>query len=158
RPFDGPTPADVMSAILNGEPAPLPPVVPAIERIVLHLLEKRPAARFQTARGLAFDLETVLAHPSSALQRRPPPLRKLLPLAPCAVVAAAAAGVAGHAIVAPSRSGTPTFTRLPFRTEKFWRARFTPDGRTVYFAAHAAGDPGLIATYAIDIGLPEARR
>jgi tRNA A-37 threonylcarbamoyl transferase component Bud32 len=158
RPFAGPTPADVMSAILNEEPAPLPAVPPAIERIVLHLLEKRPAARFQTARDLAFDLESVLAGPSSALQRRPR-RRRRVPFAALAVVAAAAAGSAGHAVIARRPpAAVPTFTRLTFRTEKFWRARFTPDGKSVYFAAHAPGDPGLIATFALELGLPEVRR
>src|SRR5262249_51068925 len=46
---------------------------------------------------------------------------------------------------------------LTFRSEKFWRARFSTDDRSIFFAAHAPGDPGLIATFAVDIGVPEAR-
>jgi serine/threonine-protein kinase len=61
RAFDGRSPAEVMSAILRDDPAPLAPHdVPAeLERVVAHCLEKLPEQRFQSARDLAFDLRAL---------------------------------------------------------------------------------------------------
>ncbi len=62
RPFAGEARVEIMTAILREDAAPLsavsPAVAPALDRIVLHCLEKAPEARFQTARDLAFALES----------------------------------------------------------------------------------------------------
>jgi tetratricopeptide (TPR) repeat protein/TolB-like protein len=58
------TVADTMVAILNGEVGDGPPathIPPALESIVAHCVETDPAARFQSARDVAFDLESWLA-------------------------------------------------------------------------------------------------
>ena len=56
------TAADTMSAILKEEPPEVAaggtPPSPALQRIVQHCLEKNPAERFQSARDLAFALES----------------------------------------------------------------------------------------------------
>jgi Tol biopolymer transport system component len=61
RAFTGETTADTMTAILTKEPAEIAdaahPVPPALERIVIRCLDKRPEARFQSASDLAFALE-----------------------------------------------------------------------------------------------------
>jgi len=63
RPFEGSTPADTMSAILREDPpemlVPGAEVPPAVERIVRRCLEKQIDTRFQSARDLAFALETL---------------------------------------------------------------------------------------------------
>jgi Tol biopolymer transport system component len=64
RPFKGDSPADTMSAILRVEPRELSvasggSVSPGLERTVQHCLEKDPGQRFQSARDLAFDLESL---------------------------------------------------------------------------------------------------
>ena len=62
RPFSGDTLADLLSAILREDPAPLPAnvrSVTALERVVLRCLEKNPSERFQSARDLAFQLESM---------------------------------------------------------------------------------------------------
>ena len=63
RAFRGETTPDTMAAILNDEPPDLlaaaPQVPPAAARIIERCLEKSPAARFQTARDLAFALESL---------------------------------------------------------------------------------------------------
>ena len=63
RAFRGETTADTLSAILKEEPPELTEtnraVSPAIERLVRHCLEKNPEERFQSARDIAFDLETL---------------------------------------------------------------------------------------------------
>src|SRR2546427_2563699 len=58
-------------AILNDDPPPLPTrVSPQLDRIVRRCLEKAPERRFESARDLAFQLETLSA--SGAGELRPP--------------------------------------------------------------------------------------
>jgi eukaryotic-like serine/threonine-protein kinase len=65
RAFGRQTPADSMTAILTEEPPDLAASVvdasPAVDRIVRHCLEKNPTERFQTARDVAFALESLTA-------------------------------------------------------------------------------------------------
>jgi eukaryotic-like serine/threonine-protein kinase len=65
RAFARDTAADTMSAILSEEPPELtavrPGVPPPLARVVGHCLEKRPEERFQSARDLAFNLQTAVA-------------------------------------------------------------------------------------------------
>lgn len=59
RPFPGPTGTALMAQILNDPPPPLSVVLPPssgeLARIVHKLLEKKPAARYQSARELQMD-------------------------------------------------------------------------------------------------------
>ena len=77
RAFHGDSAADTMSAILREDPPELSltnqNLPPGLERIVRHCLEKNPEQRFQSARDLAFDLESL-----SGLRRpaRGPPWRR----------------------------------------------------------------------------------
>jgi len=63
RPFRGDSAAETMTAILKEDPPDLSTtdntVNPGLERLVRHCLEKRRERRFQSARDLAFDLETL---------------------------------------------------------------------------------------------------
>lgn len=64
RAFTGATFADLLSGILKEEPTPLPPsttVIPALERVIRRCLEKNPSERFQSARDLAFQLESMIS-------------------------------------------------------------------------------------------------
>ena len=70
RAFPGTSPAELISSILRDEP-PLPsesdPRIPkALDLIVQHCLEKNPDERFQSARDLAFHLDSLgrLGHPA----------------------------------------------------------------------------------------------
>jgi len=70
RAFDGPTPADRMTAILKEEPPPLV-VAPGAERVVRRCLEKRPDDRFHSTHDLVLALEAVAAgsEPAGAVRR-----------------------------------------------------------------------------------------
>ncbi len=71
RAFHGDTTADTISAVLREEPPDLSAtgrdVPPILERIVRHCLEKDPSARFQSARDIAFDLESLSTISSAAV-------------------------------------------------------------------------------------------
>jgi serine/threonine-protein kinase len=63
RAFEGQSRADVMAAILKEEPPALagkrPDIPESLNRIVARCLEKRPEERFQSARDLAFALDSM---------------------------------------------------------------------------------------------------
>ena len=63
RAFRGESAVDTMSAILKEAPPELsavaPNVPPALEQVVDHCLEKNPDQRFQSARDLAFHLDSL---------------------------------------------------------------------------------------------------
>src|SRR5262245_38982096 len=100
RAFRGGSAADTMSAILKEDPPDLSQtnraVAPGLERVVRHCLEKNPEERFQSARDLAFDLETLsdISAPAALATVRPAQSRRLrsVLLIAAAVVAAALAG------------------------------------------------------------------
>ena len=113
RAFRGNSSADVMSAILKDEPAPLVEtgrnIPPPLDRLVSHCLEKSAEERFQSARDIAYDLEAlsgISASTASAprgLTGRAP--RKLTVAAALAVAAlAAAAGLLAGRATKPNRS------------------------------------------------------
>src|SRR5262245_13357876 len=74
RAFEGPTAADTISDVLHRDPpaatAGPEPVPVCLERIVRRCLEKDPDDRFQTARDLAFALESLCGSAGSELHRR----------------------------------------------------------------------------------------
>ena len=77
RAFRGNSSADVMSAILKEDPAPLEEtgrnIPPPLDRLVSHCLEKSAEERFQSARDIAYDLEALsgLSPSLSGAPRRP---------------------------------------------------------------------------------------
>ena len=64
RTFEGASTAAVLSAILRDEPAPLQ-TTPALERMVMRCLRKRPDERFQRMADVRAGLEQVLAKPAA---------------------------------------------------------------------------------------------
>jgi serine/threonine protein kinase len=77
RAFARGTAAETMTAILNEDAPDLSlgtrPVPTALERIVRHCLEKNPAERFQTARDVAFALDSLAGSASSGTAVSPDP-------------------------------------------------------------------------------------
>jgi Tol biopolymer transport system component len=150
RAFHGDSAADTMSAILKEEPPDLAEtnrnISPALERIVHHCLEKNPGERFQSARDVAFNLETLTDVSSSsrgglrAVAEEKSPRRWLLPLLAGLLLLLSWAGVYRFA-----RRGTvaanPTFHEITFRNGIIWDARFAPDGQTIVYGAAWDGRP-----------------
>jgi serine/threonine-protein kinase len=117
------TPA-LITAVLHESPKPPrernPGVSPAIEQIILRLLEKKREHRFQTARDLAADLRRISG--GSAAQTAPPPVVSRRWILWGALAVGVLAGVAGltwrfwlarpESVLAP---GKPRVAVLPFR-------------------------------------------
>jgi len=73
RAFKGHTAADTMIAIVKEDPPELtmlrPDISPALQRIVRHCLEKNPVERFQSARDVAFALESSTDSGATSVQQ-----------------------------------------------------------------------------------------
>jgi len=76
RAFAGETSVDTMQAILRHEAPELPESVPVgLRQVVSHCLEKEPAARFQSARDLAFALSAIAQTSSGTATAAAPAIR-----------------------------------------------------------------------------------
>ena len=158
--FRGNTAVETMNAVLNAEPpeisgidAALPP---AFDRVVRHCLEKNPEERFQSARDIAFDLETI-AHSSqsSGVAKLPPATsshrrRRWLRMA-------LAAGLALVFLFSGyffgTRQAAPPLLklhRLTFRRGSIHAARFAPDGHTIIYSAAWENEPSRLFTARVD--------
>jgi eukaryotic-like serine/threonine-protein kinase len=144
-PFRRTTTADTLSAILHDEPPELTRTVsiaPPLERIVRHCLEKAREERFQNARDLIYDLESLPAAMRTAeptrVRRRVSARSVLTALALLALTAAAyfvgqwtvplAQPAVVHRVVALTDfAGLEEFPSI------------SPDGRSVAFTASVGG-------------------
>ena len=149
RAFPGDSAADAMSAILKEDPPELSQggktFPPGLDRIVHHCLEKNPGQRFQSARDIAFALESLSGVSGSTSQ---PAIRPSGALPKRAMAAVAALLVVAAGILAGWMAGTkssakdsPSWHRLTFRRGTIWSARFSPDGKTIVYGAAFEGKP-----------------
>ena len=175
RAFARETAADTMIAILKEEPPDVADsgvlAPPALERLVRHCLEKRREERFQSARDVAFDLDTIL----TASERSAPTVvggrhgsgfawrLAYLAFAALGLTALAFAFWLGHRTgIAARSSHEPTFTRIAFGQGTVWAARFAPDGKAVVYSAAWDGEPIRLYTTRTDhpestpLSLPDA--
>ena len=155
RAFSRDTAAETMTAILKEDPPELTEmnrnISPALDRIVRHCLEKSPDQRFQSARDLAFDLESLSQHSSSSagMVAKPSPVQQVrrfqLPITLLLVALAAGLGyLLGHRV---KPSSEVTYHQLTFRKGTVLSARFAPDNRTVIYSAAWSGNaPELFST------------
>jgi Tol biopolymer transport system component len=142
------TRAETMTAILKEEPAqPFPSGVPvALVRIVWRCLEKTREARFQSARDLAFALESLSGENASFTPaERPAALRhRRLAAGVAAVVLSVIAGTVGwmtRNIAAESVDfDGATFTLLANWEGTEEGAEISPDGQYVAFLSDRAGE------------------
>jgi serine/threonine protein kinase len=145
RAFRGETEVDTITAVLREEPAESNLVQAKIpvsfQQIVKHCLEKEPESRFQSARDLAFALET-LSDASGARkrgpQRAPAKAQYLL-----SAMAGALVGAAVLLLLSPwhEKISSPSYQRLTFEKGTVYSARFTPNFRAIVYAAAWNGKP-----------------
>ncbi len=153
RPFQRESSADTISAVLKEEPPDLAtsdsPLAQALGRIVRHCLEKNREERFQSARDLAFDLETLsggsgastMSVTDLAVPRQPAKSRRW-PMFAGAALLALAIGVIGFYIGKKSRATSlPSYHQLTYRRGTVWTARFAADNQTIVYSASWNGKP-----------------
>jgi hypothetical protein len=172
RPFVEPSAIETMTAIATKDPPELgtlgaaPPA--ALVRIVRRCLEKRPDDRFQSARDLAFALESIAHGPFDSAQSGPfdsaqarrfdsAQVAATPAVAPDAIsrrtvfrgVLAASAlamaiGIGAFAALRMASPAVPSFRRLTFQRGTVRSARFASDGRTIVYSAAWSGNPSRV--------------
>jgi serine/threonine protein kinase len=156
RAFSGESGVEVMNAILKQEPPELDATLPpALDRMIHRCLEKRPEERFESARDLAFALESI-SGASSGTQVIPKPQRRYvrtiaMVVGLCVLVGAAMFFVGSRT----SRIPSPTFQRLTFRRGFIDNGRFANGGRTIVYSASWDGNPFQV--YSTPAQSPESR-
>ncbi len=150
RAFQRDTAAETLTAILKEDPPELSrtrPALPAgLERIVAHCLEKRPEERFQSARDLAFDLQSFADAASGASSPRAglrldTALRRRVGrgLVALALLASAFAVGRGTAPPASRGAGPERFTAVTDAPGAESRPSLSPDGTRVAFVREEQG-------------------
>ena len=145
RAFHGETQVDTMTAVLREQPVETNPADAAIpvgfQDIIRHCLEKEPEDRFQSAKDLAFALQTLGGGTPvrSANALKPKANSKL----PWAIVAALALATISLAVTALLRvpPAAPTYRRLTSEAGTVYAARFAPDGQVIVYSAAWNGKP-----------------
>jgi hypothetical protein len=143
---------ETMTAILREDPAEQVDsgiIVPnSLDRLIRRCLEKRPEERFQSARDLAFDLETMAAGSGvpSGLTERPvvARLRRRVSLSMAAVVVAFAAvlgALAAGMFLERETHAELRIQKLTFRRGMVWSARFAPEAGSIVYGAAWEGAP-----------------
>jgi serine/threonine protein kinase len=155
RPFQRPTAAETMAAILNDEPQNpsqiSPAISPGLQRIVHRCMEKSPEQRFQSASDLAFALDALsdsgilTGGAEAGANRRWPrkvleqPTALLAVSAPLIVALVALAIVGLAALIKPApASDLLDSTQITFSADSKQGPVFT-DGSRLYFGS--AGEP-----------------
>jgi len=139
RAFQGETEIDTMTAILREEPAEANLEQAAIplgyRDIVRHCLEKEPENRFQSAKDLAFALQTITGSSSGRHVAAPAPKRAGGKAIGWAVASLLAVALALSLAELWQPITQPEYTRLTFESGTVYAARFTPGGDSMLYSA-----------------------
>ncbi len=138
RAFRGETEVDTMTAVLREEPASANLDQAAIpigyQDVVKHCLEKDPEDRFQSAKDLAFALQT-LSGSSSVRVLSPKAKPATWFVVPWAIAAVMAVATILLAVTHNAGTAPPIYHRLTFEAGTLYAARFASDKSVVYSAA-----------------------
>ena len=141
RPFQAGSAPQIMAAIIEAEPEPLPQTVPAPLRwIVERCLAKDPSARYASTHDLYHDLLSLREHFSETVRSAgTAPLRRTGRYWPAPVLAIALAcliAAAGYWFGYRGRPATATQTPMPLTSSggTVLNPSFSPDGSEVVFA------------------------
>jgi serine/threonine protein kinase len=146
RAFEAASAADTLSAILSREPPGLGTtghqVPPALERIVMHCLDKNPAERFQSMRDVAFDLDSLgLSIEPARSAILPSPSVPRLFAAVIGILLLLTVALASYLVGRSGEPHQPNMRRLTYRRGTVRDARFMPDGQTILYSAAWDGEP-----------------
>jgi serine/threonine protein kinase len=144
RAFRGETEVDTITAVLREDPPQIDPEESAVpesfQQIVFHCLEKEPENRFQSARDLAFALDTLAT--ASGNQKRGArstgSRQKFLLWAMAGMLLVAAVMLSWNW---RSQAPAPSYKRLTFEDGTVYSARFTPDFQAIVYGAAWNGRP-----------------
>jgi len=145
RAFEGETEVDTITAVLREEPPEVnfeqARIPLSFQQIVRHCLEKEPENRFQSARDLAFALETLADGRGEQPRRQEHPRRQsgILPWAIAGVLLLAS--VVLLAALWRPKATPQTYQRLTFEQGTIYSARFAPDFRSIVYGAAWNGKP-----------------
>ncbi len=164
RAFRRESAVETLNAILKEDPPELShsnsQVNPALERVVMHCIEKNPAQRFQSARDVAFALEALTDLSSSRTMaaslplpaERPKPRERLVWIAAVALLSLALLAMAilylrrPQAVSYAARFSVP----LPENVTGTISLALSPDGRRVAFVASTTEGKASIYVRPID--------
>ena len=161
RAFVGDSSADIMTAVLTGDPPNLTELEATIPRplarIVARCLEKRPDARFQSASDLAFALDTVsmpetlagAAAPTTPGARTLARRTALAGLAGLAVLALPVIGYLAGVRAAPQSSApiVPRVHRLTGLVGLEEAPAMSPDGKSVAYTSGTGGERQIFVRF-----------
>ena len=140
RAFHGETEVDTMTAVLREEPSTAvldqAAIPAAYQDVIRHCLEKEPENRFQSAKDLAFALQTISG--SSPVRDQPSLSRSSrssrLPWLLAAVLAIATMALA-LTLALQSPYTAPQYRRITFEAGTLYGARFAADGQSIIYGA-----------------------
>ena len=157
RAFDRDSRVETLNAILHDDPPPLvnpaAPVPQVVERIVQRCLEKDPDARFQSARDLAFALDTAPGTASSTATVAAASRRTVVGVRTAGGLTLAAAGIAAFSVwafrpaaILPASRPMARFAMPPPQGAFFeGRPAISPDGSLlVYSVEQGVGPTGAV--------------
>src|SRR6476659_8435792 len=163
RAFHGESAAETMSAILKEDPPELSEtnktVSPALERLVTHCLEKKPEARFHSARDIAFALDAVSGTSTSFDQTIPgamPAIRshtreRFMWIAAVALLLIAVLGLLFRNFrPATQQARTIRFFISPAEQTSFTVSEISPDGSRMVIGVRESSGKALLWIRSLD--------
>ncbi len=169
RPFEGSSAVEILHGILRDDAPSFPEslnVPPLVEHLISHCIEKLPDARFQSAKDLAYNLQSVLSAPSGPLSGSLPGTVGAFPKAKASealwwtaaglvpLVALLSFAFGRHQGTKPPEP--PGFQALLKRPEPYTSAVVAPGGRSILFTQLKPDGSRELMAQDLDVPRPRA--